>query len=254
MLSFFSSSTKPAPALATRPGKSLSTATSPATKAVTPGLPTQVRSTTGTQQVESNLAAQVSNLSLGHASASGSVSADTDSFMDGAGSTDATSAAAIDIDADGERIRIAFLTEQVSHHPPISAYHAECPARHIEMTGIDQIAAKVSGTSVRVAPGAANKGIFVKLTGGNGEGEQYQITHPVASVNGVLRGSMYVTVSESTIITCSSTKEGENLRAIIEYKDEVSSCWYMYRFTFNSVQTVVARQPQIFSRRHHSFL
>jgi hypothetical protein len=141
--------------------------------------------------------------------------------MEGAGSTDATSAGAVDIDADGERIRVAFLTEQISHHPPISAYHAECPARNIELTGIDQIAAKVSGTSVRVAPGSSNKGIFVRLTGGHGGGEQYHITHPVASVNGVLRGNMYVTVSDSTIIACTGGKDGENLRAVIEYKDEV---------------------------------
>jgi hypothetical protein len=50
---------------------------------------------------------------------------------------------------------------------------------------------------VRVQPGDANKGIFIKLTSGPGAGESYQITHPVASVNGLLRGSPYATICES---------------------------------------------------------
>ncbi|KII91317.1 hypothetical protein PLICRDRAFT_104797 [Plicaturopsis crispa FD-325 SS-3] len=122
--------------------------------------------------------------------------------------------------ADGERLRVVFMTEQISHHPPVSAYYAACPSRSIEMTGIDQISAKVSGTTLRVLPGAFNKGIFVRLTGGPGEGEVYNITHPVASVNGILRGSFYVTIGDSTIIECSGGKAGEKLRTIIEYKEE----------------------------------
>ena len=89
------------------------------------------------------------------------------------------------------------------------------------MSGMDQITAKISGTTVRVAPGQLNQGIFINLTGGYGEGERYQITHPVASVNGILRGSFYITVGESTIITCEGGKPGSKFRTIIEYKEEV---------------------------------
>ena len=117
------------------------------------------------------------------------------------------------------------MVEQVSHHPPISAYHAICPARGLSMCGIDQISARVSGTSVRVAPGSFNKGIYVHLEDGPGKGEQYHVTHPIAMVNGMLRGSFYVTVGESTVITCeglNGTEKGkERLRAVIEYKEEV---------------------------------
>ncbi|KAF4616483.1 hypothetical protein D9613_008697 [Agrocybe pediades] len=137
---------------------------------------------------DANLAAQVSNLSLSS--------------------------------ANEEPVRVVYLTEQVSHHPPVSAYYASCPSRHISMSGIDQISAKVSGTTLRVAPGQYNQGIFIDLTGGPGEGEKYHITHPVASVNGILRGSFYVTVSESTIITCEGGKPGHKFRTIIEYKEE----------------------------------
>ncbi|TFK91645.1 hypothetical protein K466DRAFT_582628 [Polyporus arcularius HHB13444] len=152
--------------------------------------------------VETNLEAGMSNLSLANDRDSGPLL-----------EADETA-------ADKPRIRIAYLTEQVSHHPPISAYHAACPSRHIELTGVDQISAKVSGTTVRVMPGSFNKGIFVRITGGAGAGEMYHITHPVASVNGLLRGSFYVTVGDTTIITCSGGQDGEKLRAIIEYKEE----------------------------------
>ncbi|KAI5121130.1 hypothetical protein M0805_002802 [Coniferiporia weirii] len=160
----------------------------------------------GQAAVETNLAAQVSNLSLG---GSGSLESGLSGSADGDGT---------------ENVRIAFLTEQISHHPPISAYLATCPTRGVSLCGIDQISARVSGTGVRVAPGAQNKGIFVQLTDDPGKGEQYRVTHPIAMVNGLLRGSFYVTVGESTIITCSGTdgeeKGKERLRAILEYKEE----------------------------------
>lgn len=136
--------------------------------------------------------------------------------------------------AEPRRLRTAYLTEQISHHPPVSAYYAACPARHVSMRGIDQISAKVSGTTVRVAPGSFNKGIFVELdnrTGPAGAPEKYHITHPIAHVNGILRGSFYITVSESTVVTCTDgpgwvipagADKGKTvgLRAVIEFKEE----------------------------------
>ncbi|KAG7447051.1 uncharacterized protein BT62DRAFT_948930 [Guyanagaster necrorhizus] len=120
-----------------------------------------------------------------------------------------------------DKLRIAYVTEQVSHHPPVSAYYASCPDRSLELLGVDQISAKVSAAmTVKVVPGSYNKGMFVKIRGGHGEGEQYQVTHPVASVNGLLRGSFYVTVADTTIITCTGGKHGPKFRAIIEYKEE----------------------------------
>ena len=122
-------------------------------------------------------------------------------------------------------LRVAYLTEQISHHPPISAYVASCPTRHVTLSGIDQISVRVlPSASLRVASGTMNKGLFVNIDGGPGAGERYHITHPVAHVNGLLRGSFYATVHESTIVTCNGgpgVGDGEMLRAIIEYKEEV---------------------------------
>ncbi|KAF8191148.1 hypothetical protein BJ912DRAFT_303757 [Pholiota molesta] len=131
-----------------------------------------------------------------------------------------TAATSLDDQSKPGPVRVIYLTEQVSHHPPVSAYFASCPSRSIDMSGIDQISAKVSGTTLRVSPGQFNQGIFINITGGPGEGERYHITHPIASVNGILRGSFYVTVGESTIITCEGGKPGHKFRTIIEYKEE----------------------------------
>lgn len=156
---------------------------------------------TSPEPVEGNVDGQISSLSLG-AGATELLEADSD-------------------DKTKKRIRVIYLTEQVSHHPPVSSYYASCPARQVELRGVDQISAKVSGTSLRVIPGSFNKGIFVRITGGPSEGEEYHITHPIASVNGILRGNFYITVAESTIVTGKGAKDGVNHRAIIEYKEEV---------------------------------
>ncbi|KZV82085.1 hypothetical protein EXIGLDRAFT_657539 [Exidia glandulosa HHB12029] len=157
-------------------------------------------------QIESNLAAGVSNLSL-----------NTLQHL-------ANPPAGKEIEEDvapGETIRVVYLTEQVSHHPPISAFYAACPARGLEAEGIDQISARVSGTTVRIMPGTANKGVFIRITSGNGAGESYRVTLPTAQVNGILRGSFYPTISDSVIVTCSGgAQPGTKLRAVIEYKEE----------------------------------
>lgn len=165
--------------------------------------------------VESNLSAQLSNLSL----------VSTQTGESGTGSGTASTSSPPTSMSPGSALRIAYLTEQISHHPPVSAYVAACPARHITLSGIDQISVRVlPSASLRVSSGTMNKGLFVSLDGGLGAGERYQITHPVAHVNGVLRGSFYATVHESTIVTCTGgpgVGNGEWLRAIVEYKEEV---------------------------------
>ena len=61
-------------------------------------------------------------------------------------------------------LAVAFLCEQTSHHPPVSAYMYSCPEKNIEAYGMDQIAAKFTGTTVKVQSGEQNEGIFVRLT------------------------------------------------------------------------------------------
>lgn len=46
--------------------------------------------------------------------------------------------------------RITFLTEQVSHHPPISSFFVECKDTGVQLYGVDQLSAKFTGTAVKV--------------------------------------------------------------------------------------------------------
>jgi hypothetical protein len=87
---------------------------------------------------------------------------------------------------DGKAVTVSYLTEQTSHHPPVSAFYIDCPEKGISAKGYDQLSAKFTGTSVRVVAGAHNLGIFINLK--NRDNEEYQLTHPAAYLGGILRG------------------------------------------------------------------
>jgi len=116
--------------------------------------------------------------------------------------------------AASEPVRVSYLTEQTSHHPPVSAFTVSCPAKGLTARGFDQITAKFTGTSIKVLPGEHNLGIFITLDQRNGE--TYQLTHPAAHLGGLLRGSLSVSVSEVAYITCPQTR----LKAILHYVEE----------------------------------
>ncbi|KZF21925.1 hypothetical protein L228DRAFT_211946, partial [Xylona heveae TC161] len=111
-------------------------------------------------------------------------------------------------------VKVSYLTEQTSHHPPVSAFYVDCPEKGIIARGFDQLSAKFTGTSIRVVPGAHNLGIFVTLQ--SRDNEQYQLTHPAAHLGGFLRGSLSVTVSDICFITCPKTK----IKVILHYLEE----------------------------------
>ncbi|GES92145.1 oxysterol binding protein (Orp8), putative [Rhizophagus clarus] len=113
-----------------------------------------------------------------------------------------------------QKYRVTCLNEQISHHPPVSAFHYHCKEKGVSAYGIDQISAKFTGTSVKIGPGEQNKGIYINLA--NRDNEEYLLSHPVASVQGWLKASLYIAVGECCIITCPKTK----LKAILEYKEE----------------------------------
>lgn len=60
-----------------------------------------------------------------------------------------------------------------------------------------------------------NKGIYITLE--TRDGEEYLCTHPTASIAGILKGDLYITVSDETVISCPRTK----LKAVLTYKEEV---------------------------------
>lgn len=113
-----------------------------------------------------------------------------------------------------EPLRISYLTEQTSHHPPVSAYWVECPSRGLIARGYDQISAKFSGTYVKVVAGNYNKGLFITLK--NRGNEEYHMTHPDSQLNGFLRGNLYISVADIAVIECPKTK----IKALLHYVEE----------------------------------
>lgn len=111
-------------------------------------------------------------------------------------------------------IRISYLTEQTSHHPPVSAFYISCPEKGLHARGYDQITARFTGTGIKVMPGEHNLGIFITVE--RRDDETYQLTHPAAHLGGLLRGALSVTVGEQAVISCKQTK----LKAILRYYDE----------------------------------
>lgn len=106
------------------------------------------------------------------------------------------------------------LVEQISHHPPVSAYYYYCPEKDIVCRGLDHICAKFTGTSAKIFPGPWNHGLYIHL--GTRDNEEYNLTHPTAYVNGWLKMSLYITVGEQCVIRCPKT----GLMAILDYKEE----------------------------------
>lgn len=111
-------------------------------------------------------------------------------------------------------VRVSYLTEQTSHHPPVSAFFVDCPEKGISARGFDQLSAKFTGTSIKVTPGEHNLGIFITLH--KREEETYQLTHPAAHLGGLIRGSLNVTVGDQCYVTCPKTK----IKVILHYLEE----------------------------------
>ena len=115
---------------------------------------------------------------------------------------------------EGKALKLSYLTEQTSHHPPVSAFWIDCAEKGISARGYDQLSAKFTGTSIRVGPGAHNLGIFINLQ--NRNNEEYQLTHPLAHLGGLLRGTLSVSVADTCYVTCPKTKT----KTILHYLDE----------------------------------
>lgn len=132
--------------------------------------------------------------------------------------------------SDDRRVRVSYLTEQTSHHPPVSAFYISCPERGLHARGFDQITAKFTGTSIKVMPGEHNLGIFITLE--RRGHETYQLTHPAAHLGGLLRGALSVSVGDVAYVTCPETR----IKAILHYYEE----GWLGRST-NKVEGVVFR-------------
>lgn len=114
----------------------------------------------------------------------------------------------------GNARKVSYLTEQTSHHPPVSAFIYKCFETGVVARGYDQLSAKFTGTSIRVTPGPHNSGIFITLE--KRDNEEYHLSHPAAYLCGFLRGNLYVSVADSCSISCAKT----GIKVLLNYLEE----------------------------------
>ncbi|OMJ21525.1 Oxysterol-binding protein-like protein [Smittium culicis] len=89
-----------------------------------------------------------------------------------------------------------FVSEQVSHHPPITAFTNYCPDEGIYIKGDMRPRGKFLGNSVSVHLGGSSE-IFLSK-----HDERYSINYPNMYTRGVLFGKMVLEMGDKAHITC----------------------------------------------------
>lgn len=84
-----------------------------------------------------------------------------------------------------------FVSEQVSHHPPMSAYYFTSPENNITICGEIRPTSKFLGNSAATIMGGHSK---IKFTNRN---EEYHITHPNVYARGIIFGIFKITKRNS---------------------------------------------------------
>jgi len=101
---------------------------------------------------------------------------------------------------------VKCVCEQVSHHPPISAFYLEDKKAGVCLNGHSGQKSKFKGTSIRIQQ--VGRGILSLKD----HGEEYMINFPDLNIRGILTGSAYIELSGSCSIVGSN-----NSYAVIDF-------------------------------------
>ncbi|KAI0944507.1 hypothetical protein AcW1_002195 [Taiwanofungus camphoratus] len=110
----------------------------------------------------------------------------------------------------GGRGRTDLIVEQVSHHPPITAYYIANPARGIALQGHNAQKTSFSGGSIIVKQ--IGHAVLTVDLAGSGK-EEFLITFPRLRIDGLWYGSPYIELSDTSYIQSST-----GWLSTIEYK------------------------------------
>jgi len=103
-----------------------------------------------------------------------------------------------------------YIAEQVSHHPPISAFFYISPANRVSIIGELRPKSKFLGNSVSTTMEGENR---VRLLGAASDGE-YVITMPNMYARGILFGKMVLELGD----ICTAKNEKTSLSCDLEFK------------------------------------
>lgn len=98
-------------------------------------------------------------------------------------------------------LECVYLCEQVSHHPPASAYFFSCPKKDIWVQGEVWPKSSFLGNSVAMRMHGVTRLYFANKR----PGEEYLITLPSMYAHGILFGSMYLELGDTVTIKCAKT-------------------------------------------------
>jgi len=112
----------------------------------------------------------------------------------------------------GGRGETKLVVEQVSHHPPITAYYIENATAGVALQGHSGQKTTFTGTTINVKQ-SGHALLTVKPKSDKGKTETYLITLPKLSIQGVIWGTPYVELVDSSAIQSS-----HGYTAAIEYK------------------------------------
>jgi len=103
-----------------------------------------------------------------------------------------------------------YVAEQISHHPPISAFFYASPEHRVAITGVLKPKSRFLGNSVSTIMDGENR---VTLTGRPEDGE-YILTMPNMYARGILFGKMILELGDM----CSGKNEKLGMSADVEFK------------------------------------
>jgi hypothetical protein len=105
-----------------------------------------------------------------------------------------------------------YVSEQVSHHPPVSAFYASNRSVGLAINGFVNFRSKFMGnSSAAIMDGEATL-YFLRIPG-----ESYTISFPTAYARGILWGTLLMEIGGTVYITCEKT----GLQSEIEFKTKV---------------------------------
>ncbi|CAG8730701.1 12942_t:CDS:2, partial [Acaulospora morrowiae] len=108
-----------------------------------------------------------------------------------------------------------FVAEQVSHHPPISAYYYASPENNLIICGDIRPKSRFLGNSAATLMQGESKIIFT-----NRPGEIYRIEMPNVYARGILFGRMVMELGDNSTVRC----EKNDLICELEFRTKACSC------------------------------
>ncbi|RKP09614.1 hypothetical protein THASP1DRAFT_14015 [Thamnocephalis sphaerospora] len=126
------------------------------------------------------------------------------------------------------KTRAVFVSEQVSHHPPVSAYYYASPENNLVIRGQIYPKSKFLGNSVA---SLMQGGSVIEFT--NRPGEQYTIAMPNIYARGILFGTMVMELGDVAVVRCHKT----GLVCEIEFKTKG-----FFTGTYNAISGKVKRE------------